>query len=54
MSARRKKELKHGITCKCGHFEPFCAYAIAQTAMGHTLQFTCPKCNKVRKRVRAL
>lgn len=37
------------VNCPCGYSEPLSSYAIAQTAMGHTVTFNCPKCSRKTK-----
>lgn len=46
---RSLEEADSVVKCQCGHSEPLSAYAIAQTAMGHSVNFTCPKCSHVTK-----
>lgn len=38
---------QHTICLKCGHIEKTPLYAIAQTGMGHSIEFTCQCGNKI-------
>lgn len=38
---------REGVLCRCGKFEPFGVYAVAQMTMGHALTRNCDCGNEI-------